>query len=173
MHRTTVVTAAASTGLALAGALAVAAPALAGASVFSQAGDVTALEAATEATVPPGAAARLHTVNLPDGGSRWTLHVTGLAGDRTYGAHAHVGTCAQEGLGHYRVGDPVNAATEVWLDFHTNEAGNARAVAVQGWQFTPEQPPRSVIIHRDPTNATTGADAGKAGPKLACLDLQL
>ena len=172
MHRKTVATAAASTGLALAGALLVAAPAIAGAGVFAQAAEVTALTDATPTTVPPGAAARLHTVNLPDGTSRWTLHVTGLAADRTYGAHAHVGTCAQAGLGHYRVGSPINAETEVWLDFRTNASGNGRSVALQAWQFTPEEPPRSVIIHRDPTNATTGPDAGKAGPKLACLDLQ-
>jgi Cu-Zn family superoxide dismutase len=167
MNRSIVTTATATAGLAVLATLGIAVPAVAGADVFSRTGDLTALGAATPETVPAGAAARLHTVTLPDGGSRWTLHVTGLAPNRTYGAHAHVAACSSEGGGHYGIAGPVSPETEVWLDFRTNDAGNARARAEQSWQFEPGSGPKSVIIHTDPTHPSTGA----AGAKLACLDL--
>lgn len=114
-----------------------------------------------------GGTGQVHAVQTAASRSIVTLHVAGLVPDRAFGAHVHVGTCAQMGLGHY-MHDPVAGATpdnEVWLDFRTNAAGRGHAHAVVDWTFRPGAA-RSVVIHDTTTNST-----GTAGPKLACLDI--
>lgn len=166
--RTAITTAGLVAGAAAAVGLAVSAPAQAG-EVHRAAGELLALTAATTTTVPAGAAARVQYVETGDGRTRVTLHVTGLAPDRTYGAHAHVSHCSDnEGGVHFRVGSAVTAQTEIWLDVRTNDAGNGHSSAVQDWQVPRGSGPLSVVLHANPTNPGP-ADAGKAGPKLACL----
>lgn len=172
MRRTTLTTTttAATAGLLAAAALLLAAPALAGSDVHRASGEVTRLSAATPQLVPDGAAARIQSVALADGRMRTTLHLTGFAADRTYGAHGHVAGCAQAGGGHWQF-DPtgaVDAVNEIWLDVTTNASGNGHATAVHDQQFRPGTGPGSVILHRHATDA-----AGKAGDKLACLDADL
>ena len=191
MHRTTALTAAASTGVAAAAVLAIAAPALAGADVVRAFGSVVRYDHPTTppATVPEGASARVHSVATPDGRTIVTLHVSGFAPSTEYGAHAHVAPCGDPGTdptgmaagGHYQdvpaspsmpathpaIGNPQN---EVWLDLTTNAAGNGHAKAVVDWQFRPEPAGRSVIIHERHTSTADGSH-GVAGKRVACLDV--
>jgi Cu-Zn family superoxide dismutase len=193
MHRTTALTAAASTGVAAAAVLVLAAPALAGADVVRAVGEVFRYNTASTppplATVPEGATARVHSVATPDGRTMVTLHVKGFAPSTEYGAHAHVKPCGNPvddpaGMlagGHYQhvqaspsmppthpaIGNPHN---EVWLDLTTNAAGNGHAKAVVDWQFRPQPEGRSVIIHERHTSTTEGSH-GVAGKRVACLNV--
>jgi Cu-Zn family superoxide dismutase len=193
MHRRTARTAVASTGVAAAAVLALAAPVLAGADVVRAVGEVfrynLTASPAPLATVPEGATAHVHSVATPDGRTIVTLHVQGFAPSTEYGAHAHVKPCGDPATdptgaaagGHYghvpaspgmpathpAIGNPQN---EVWLDFTTNAAGQAHAKAVVDWQFRPEAAGRSVIIHERHTSTADGSH-GVAGKRVACLDV--
>lgn len=193
MHRRTARTAAASTGVAAAAVLALAAPALAGADVVRAVGDVfrynLTASPAPLATVPEGASAHVHSVATPDGRTIVTLHVKGFAPSTAYGAHAHVKPCGAPATdpagtsagGHYQhvpatlelpathpaIGNPQN---EVWLDLTTDAAGQGHAKAVVDWQFRPEPGGRSVIIHERHTSTADGSH-GVAGKRVACLDV--
>lgn len=108
----------------------------------------------------------------PDGfRSAVTLEVRGLVPFRTYGAHAHVGTCTgvPGGAGGHWAFPGSTAATledrEIWLDITTDEQGDAKSVAVRTDAVPPTGRPMSVVIHANPTNVTTGG----AGARLACL----
>lgn len=96
------------------------------------------------------------------------LAVSGLPPSRTFGAHLHATPCAQEkGGGHYQhTGNTVSAENEVWLDFRTNAAGVANVVARKPWAVETSRA-RSVVVHAMATDAATG----KAGDKLACVDV--
>jgi superoxide dismutase, Cu-Zn family len=190
MHRTTAVTAAASTGLAAAAALMLAAPAIAGADVSRASGEVTRYPGQEPvADAPAGAAARVHSVATPDGRTIVTLGVTGFAPSSTYGAHAHVAPCGDPAAdpkgvaagGHYQHVEPgegerptdaafANPVNEVWLDVTTDRAGQGRAKAVVDWQFRPAPGGRSVIIHEMGTT-TIGGKHGVAGKRVACIDV--
>ena len=182
MHRRTITTPALAAGLVATAALAVAAPALAGAGVFRAAGPVEELTAGENSVLlPDGAAARVQYVATADGRTRVTLHLTGFAPHHTYGAHAHVEACDPGGLEggkHFQrvpvaAGGAVDAHNEVWLDVTTNASGNGHASSVHDWQIEPGRGPRSVIIHAEQTSTGTGdKPAGTAGPKLACLAAQ-
>ena len=115
-----------------------------------------------------GVSARVHAVATGTDRSVVTLHVDGLVPDRGYGAHVHVGACADnKGRGHY-MHDPAAGATadnEVWLDMVANAAGRGHAQALVEWTFRAGEA-RSVVLHDRVTDA-----AGTAGPKLACLDV--
>ena len=114
------------------------------------------------------------TVN--DRTATFKLTLRGLstdAADRTFGAHLHRGPCVPgdgpAALGHYNVDvieqrTPVVVSpdTEVWLDFTVSDDGTARSRATV--PFAPGAGDRSIVIHRDPTDAS-----GTAGPRLACL----
>lgn len=172
-----------STAVAAAGALAVAAPALAGAGVTHDTGALVRYTPVTAEPVPAGARAKVHSVTTPEGRTLVTLTVTGMRANETYGAHAHTAGCGLDvkGAGHWQkvplpagaTNSPAHAnpQNEIWLDLTTNAAGNGTAKAVVDWPFSPAAAPRSVIIHADHTN--TGAaepkKAGTAGDKLACL----
>lgn len=183
-HRTVTVVCA-SAALAAAGALAVAAPALAGADVTHSAGTLVRYDPTTAGIqpVPVGARAKVHSVATPQGRTIVTLTVTGMQPDETYGAHAHTAGCALDvkGAGHWqKVPLPADVANspahanpqnEIWLDLTTDAEGNGSAKAVVDWQFRPAEAPRSVIIHANHTDtgATDPKKAGTAGDKLACL----
>ena len=193
MHRRTARTDAASTGVAAAAVLALAAPALAGADVVRAVGDVLRYNLTSTpaplATVPEGATARVHSVATPEGRTIVTLHVEGFTPSTEYGAHAHVKPCGDPAAdpagtaagGHYQhvpatasmppthpaIGNPSN---EVWLDLTTDAAGEGHAKAVVDWQFRPEADGRSVIIHERHTSTADGSH-GVAGKRVACLDV--
>jgi Cu-Zn family superoxide dismutase len=61
-----------------------------------------------------------------------------------------------------------NPQNEVWLDVTTRADGRGSAIATHPWTFNP--PPRSLVIHANPTQ-TDPAHAGDAGPRAACLTL--
>lgn len=132
--------------------------------------------------VPEGAKARVHAVYNAAGETVVTLHVTGLAPNTAYGAHAHANACGATGGAagpHFQqVPNPdpanptdpafANPANEIWLDFETDEFGNGSAHTKVAWQFSDERRARSVIIHVEPTH-TGPLDSGTAGARLACL----
>ena len=135
------------------------------------------------ALVPDGARLRVHAVETGDGRTIVTLHATGLLPRRAYGAHAHTNACGATGAlagPHYQfVKDPVTPSTnpayanpqnEIWLDLHTNEAGNGHAKAVVDWQMPAERRAQSVILHLEHTH-TGPTDSGVAGPRLACVSV--
>ena len=103
------------------------------------------------------------------------LQVKGVDADagRTFGAHVHTAPCgvlASDAGGHYQHAGLSTELPlvdrEVWLDVTIDDDGNGVAVAIRPWTVA-STPSRSVIIHADPTNATTGA----AGARLACIDI--
>ncbi|MFC4060524.1 superoxide dismutase family protein [Planomonospora corallina] len=126
------------------------------------------------ALVPPGASAR---VTAESGAvlSTAKVEVSGFLPRRTYGVHLHVNPCGadpEEAGPHYRQHghSHASATSEVWLDFTTDRRGAATAAAKQDWAFIPGRPPRSLVIHAEPTRAE-GTDAGAAGPRVACVTL--
>jgi hypothetical protein len=110
--------------------------------------------------------------------------------DHDYGAHLHMGKCGtdpvtrQSTVGvHYNISEPdpvtklptvVSDKTEVWLNFHVNSDGDARATATV--PFVPEGT-RSITFHALPTvkkqTESSGPKVGFAGDKLACLPLDI
>ncbi|QES50411.1 superoxide dismutase [Streptomyces venezuelae] len=134
--------------------------------------------------VPPGAAtARVRAQYGADGGTVVRLRVWGLAPNRAYGAHAHKSSCGATDPtaagGHFQhEQDPVqpstdpayaNAHNEIWLDFTTDEHGNATARAVVDWRFPDDRRAGSVIIHDHHTKTGPTGQAGTAGARHGCL----
>ncbi|PZS34576.1 MAG: superoxide dismutase [Pseudonocardiales bacterium] len=124
-------------------------------------------------------------ISVPDsstGGTTILLAVTGLLPNHQYGAHAHKNPCGSkpENAGsHYQnVPDPIqpsvdpayaNSGNEIWLDFITDSDGDGIALTTVPWQFT-DRHAHSVVIHAEHTMAKPG-NAGKAGARLACVDV--
>ena len=110
-------------------------------------------------------------------GATFHLVVKGVAEagrGESFGAHLHLGPCVPgtpaAALGHYNTDalagvTPVVASpsTEVWLDFTVDADGTGAAVAHV--PFVPMPGNRSVVIHAESTNPSTGT----AGARLACL----
>jgi superoxide dismutase, Cu-Zn family len=133
--------------------------------------------------VPVGA--HVFASSLPrHGRTTVVLAVHGLIPNREYGAHAHQKTCgpapADSGSHYQNVVDPVqpsvdpayaNPENEVWLDFTTDEDGDAYAVSEVDWQWT-DRHARSIVIHAEHTMTDPG-HAGMAGARLACLNIGL
>lgn len=135
----------------------------------------------SDAFLPAGATLAVH-VGYPSAGTTVvTLKVKGALANREYGAHAHKAACTAVGTdagGHFQFvpnPDPLNPtdptyanpANEVWLDLHTNAAGNGSAKATVPWQPADARP-MSVVIHESHT-ATEPGTAGTAGARLGCL----
>jgi hypothetical protein len=110
----------------------------------------------------------VHHNTTGDGRTHVVLQVRGLPPNRDFGSHVHALPCNDNKAGgHYR-NDPAGPATpanEIWLDFTTNAAGNGSAQAVVDFLIRPAGA-HAVIIHDHTTD-----QAGAAGPKLACLDV--
>jgi Cu-Zn family superoxide dismutase len=123
------------------------------------------------ALVPEGASARVQSVATGDGRTFVVLHAYGLLPDRTYGAHAHkqpCGTDPKAAGGHYQhEGTAVTAENEIWLDLHTNAAGNGESRAVVNWQFDTTHA-QSVVLHSEATDPTRPPSA-----RVACLTADL
>ncbi|MFI5894767.1 superoxide dismutase [Actinoplanes sp. NPDC051513] len=138
------------------------------------------------AVVPPGAAAEL-TITKTGYGSEVRLTAGGLIPHRMYGAHLHTKPCTavpEEAGPHYQnhkdpaatptspSANPIyaNAQNEIWLDFTASAAGDASSSVSHGWNFDPQSPPRSLVLHETHTMTASG-EAGKAGAREACLTL--
>ncbi len=136
------------------------------------------------ALVPPGATARITTFAAA-GGLAIRLSVTGLVPRHMYGAHLHTGPCTatpEESGPHYRhrpgpgtsasvpSADPsyANPRNEVWLDLTADGTGRATVTAVHEGPFDADTPPRSLVLHAEPTRTAAGV-AGTAGARVACL----
>ncbi|AEV82803.1 Cu/Zn superoxide dismutase [Actinoplanes sp. SE50] len=135
------------------------------------------------ALVPPGATALVEFSST--GQNLWIrLEVTGLVPGHTYGAHMHVAGCGKNPSAagphfqHHHApaaagdGDPryANPSNEIWLDFTADAHGGAVVRREQHWMFAHEQPPRSLILHAEPTRTGPGT-AGTAGARVGCLNL--
>lgn len=167
-------------GVGFAAFAALAVPAAGSAASVTSAGALTRYadpygDGVTANPIHEGATARVHAVEDASGRTIVTLHVKGLPANREFGSHVHVSACNTSKAGvHYRntLGTGAAGATpdnEVWLDFETNDAGNATAKATVAWTFRPDLANAVVIHDRHTTHGGTGA--GTAGSKLACLDV--
>jgi Cu-Zn family superoxide dismutase len=134
-----------------------------------------------KALVPDGAKA-LVAENVFDGETTVTLNVRGLVPNREYGAHAHAMPCGPTGDAagpHFQHNpDPVkpsvnpafaNPTNEIWLDFETDEKGNATEASTVPWVFENNRA-GSVVIHADPTQTDPGK-AGTAGARIGCVSV--
>jgi superoxide dismutase, Cu-Zn family len=146
---------------------------LTGGGVFSAPEPRASVIAYDTTLVPPGATAR---VTAESGAvlATSTVTVTGMLPGRTYGVHLHVNPCGlkpEDAGPHYQhTHAHASAQNEVWLDFTTDARGEATATATQDWAFVAGRLPRSLVIHAEPTR-TAGAEAGVAGPRVACVTL--
>ena len=120
-----------------------------------------------------GAEGNVHVVVGANGRTIAALHVDGLPAGRSFAAHLHRDACsASFGGPHYQAptGTPTGNADpehEVWLDFTTNAAGNARSQAVVPFEVTPGA--RSVVIHQG--DATGPGGVVVPSQRLACIDV--
>ncbi|WP_328825324.1 superoxide dismutase family protein [Tomitella gaofuii] len=138
-----------------------------------------------EAAVPAGAAI---TVDSEDdgGGTTVTINAEGLQPDRDFGAHAHTKPCGPQpsdsGPHYQNVRDPeatadapstdpayANPQNEVWLDFSTDGSGAGHASTTVDWEFR-DGGAQSLVLHAKHT-ATGPGEAGSAGDRLACIDV--
>ncbi|MEW9551315.1 superoxide dismutase family protein [Nonomuraea sp. NPDC050783] len=124
--------------------------------------------------VPEGAQGSV-TVESSGGRTRTSLVVEGLLPDHHYGAHLHTRPCgaapADAGPHYQHHPGQVDAVSEVWLDFTTDDEGAGRASAGNDWSLEPTRLPGSLVIHAGPT-VTSGPQAGTAGDRVACLALR-
>lgn len=155
------------------------------AAVFAQPDATAPAMTYDPAAIPVGAEAML-TVTTGADSTTVRLQVDGLEPDREFGAHAHVGRCglAPDDSGpHYQdQADPAagpdspstdpafaNPENELWLDFTTDDHGDAEADAQVPWTFR-DGGAESLVIHEHQT-ATADGEAGTAGDRLACFDV--
>jgi Cu-Zn family superoxide dismutase len=133
-------------------------------------------------TLVPDDAKILVAEYVYDGSTTITLNVRGLVPNRAYGAHAHAMPCGPTGdvAGpHFQhKADPVkpsvnpafaNSTNEIWLDFKTDDDGDATTATTVPWEFTNARA-ASVVIHADPTQTAVGK-AGTAGARVGCLSV--
>ncbi|OLT46340.1 superoxide dismutase [Saccharomonospora sp. CUA-673] len=138
-----------------------------------------------EELVPSGAHASVFSLSADGPGTTTKLAVRGLVPDRHYGAHVHDHPCGADGADagpHYQheldpnqpSTDPeyANPDNEVWLDFTTSAHGNGFAKSHVDWPYDDERRPGSVIIHEHHTSTHPG-EAGEAGERLACINVDL
>ncbi|WP_345711934.1 hypothetical protein, partial [Kineococcus glutinatus] len=131
--------------------------------------------------VPAGSSAAALSVSSRLG-TATVLLVRGLQPHRAYGAHLHqlpCGASPQDAGPHYQqVPDPVqpsvdpayaNPVNEVWLDLHTDAAGDAVVRSTNPWSY--RQAPGSLVLHAEHTSHEPGS-AGTAGARLACITLR-
>jgi Cu/Zn superoxide dismutase len=125
------------------------------------------------------AKAKLKVTQTTDGNTTFSLEVEEIDGfvGREFGSHLHVGECVPgvpgAALGHYQNPDldptlPLEER-EIWFKVVPDSNGVAADETVVS--YVPKDPDlngiMSIVIHTDPTNATTGG----AGPREVCLPL--
>ncbi|MFI7469479.1 superoxide dismutase family protein [Nonomuraea sp. NPDC049646] len=146
-------------------------PELSGGGEFTS-GDTAAI-AYDRRLAPEGAQASL-TAESTGGTTRTSLVVEGFLPRHHYGAHLHTAPCGadpDDAGGHYQH-NPGHAdpASEIWLDVTTDGSGAGRSTARHPWSLDPAALPKSLVIHAKATKKS-GAHAGEAGPRVACLTL--
>jgi len=142
-----------------------------------------------EEMVPEGARVELTIASGGDGdedepGTEFDLEVYGLHGDHDFGAHMHTDPCGadpDDSGPHYQDRkDPEQPSTdpryanddnEVWLDLRTDSRGDGDSDTDVDWTPRPEEM-RSLVIHAEHTKTAHG-EAGTAGDRLACADVEL
>ncbi|ASU82087.1 superoxide dismutase family protein [Nocardiopsis gilva YIM 90087] len=135
--------------------------------------------------VPEGKKVDVDVQPEGDARTRFILTVNGLEPDRDYGSHVHTKPCgkdpADSGPHYQNEADPdatpsvnpdyANPENEVWLDFTTDGDGNAESTATV--DFRPRTgEANSVVIHENHTKTGPG-EAGKAGDRLACVNVPM
>ncbi|WP_285733144.1 superoxide dismutase family protein [Nocardiopsis sp. ATB16-24] len=155
------------------------------ASTFLPPGEGTGAITYDETAVPEGATSDVQ-VREQDGQTSVRFTGTGLEADRDFGAHVHTRPCGEDpadaGPHYQNEVDPAatedepstdpeyaNPENEVWLDFTTDESGNAVSEATVDWEFR-EGEARSLVLHEHHTNTGEG-EAGTAGDRLACVSV--
>lgn len=131
--------------------------------------------------VPVGSLVGVATVTEEEG-MVTELKVRGLVPDREYGAHVHVNPCGATGDDagpHYQhVRDPkqpstdpayANPENEIWLDFTTDDEGEAEVTSAVKFTLG-DRVPGSVVLHEHHTGTEEG-EAGTAGGRIACITL--
>lgn len=117
------------------------------------------------------------------GGTFTALGVDGLVPNREYGAHVHTQPCGPTGddagphFQYFQAPNPpstdpryANPRNEIWLDFTTDENGQGFATSRVHWTFPENRRPASVVIHEHHTSTAPG-EAGEAGARLACVNV--
>ena len=62
-----------------------------------------------------------------------------------------------------------NSTNEIWLDFKTDEDGDATTATTVPWEFTNAKA-ASVVIHAERTQTAAGK-AGTAGARIGCVSV--
>lgn len=136
---------------------------------------------------PVGAAVTAALIPSSDGSTRAELTVSGLLPNRGYAAHVHMKACGATGEAagpHYQNRmDPAasaqapstnpeyaNPRNEIWLDLHTDDAGDGTSRSTVPFVFT-DRVPGSIVIHEAMQTETAPGHAGQAGARIACLTL--
>ena len=126
-----------------------------------------------------GSRVEVRSIDVPSTSlSLMILSVSGMPEStrgRVLGAHAHTKPCADDATAsgpHHAnpAGDPSKslAAREVWLDISIDSQGRGTSIALFDWRIR-KGDAGSVVIHAQPTNATTGA----AGARVLCTTIPL
>lgn len=139
-----------------------------------------------ETAVPEGATADVQ-VRVQEGETFVQFTGTGLEANRDFGAHVHTAPCGDDpddsGPHYQDEQDPeadednpstdpdyANPDNEVWLDFTTDDGGNAFSSATVPWEFRDGEA-QSLVLHEEHTNTEEG-EAGTAGDRLACVTVE-
>jgi Cu-Zn family superoxide dismutase len=153
------------------------------ASIFLPPGEGSGAITYDETAVPEGATSDVQ-VRTQEGRTEVQFIGTSLEGGRDFGAHVHTQPCGDDPADsgpHYQnevdpaatgdepSNDPAyaNPENEVWLDFTTDDDGNAQATSTVDWEFR-EGEARSLVLHDHHTKTGEG-EAGTAGDRLACV----
>lgn len=116
------------------------------------------------------------------------FQVSGFQPNRGYAVHAHVNACGPTGDAagpHFQnqpdpaanpqspSSDPAyaNEQNEIWLDLHTDAQGAGSADAQVPFGFG-ERAPKSIVVHEADHTATDPGQAGTAGGRAACLNIE-
>ncbi|WP_236538760.1 superoxide dismutase family protein [Spiractinospora alimapuensis] len=150
---------------------------------FEPYGDDATAVTYDEGLVPNGSEVDV-TVTPTQDSTQFSLEVDDLEPDREYGAHLHTDQCGShpdDSGPHYQdeldpeqpSTDPTyaNPDNEVWLDFTTDDDGDAESETEVNWHVRTGEA-QSIVIHADHTSHEPGA-AGQAGDRLACVNVPL
>jgi superoxide dismutase, Cu-Zn family len=116
-----------------------------------------------------------------------TLVVAGLLPNRSYAAAAHTNACGptgqDAGLYYQNRIDPAaspqaastnpryaNPRNEIWLDIHTDPAGQGTSQTTVPFGFT-DRRPGSIELHEATATPTAPGQAGETGAPIACVTL--
>ncbi|MBK0865511.1 MAG: superoxide dismutase family protein [Saccharopolyspora sp.] len=139
------------------------------------------------AAAPVGAHVETQVHGSPEA-TTVNFKVDGFQPNRGYAVHAHVNPCGPTGDAagpHFQnrqdpaaspqkpSTDPAfaNPQNEIWLDLGTDAQGSGEATTQVPFGFT-ERAPKSIIVHEAQQTSTGPGEAGKAGGRSACLNIE-